>query len=172
MKSCILLFITLFTVSPLFAQSAQKKVVVVTSNQHYYGNTKINAANHFAEIVLAYDVFVNDGYEVDIVSPEGGSIPMYLTFAGCRLITKACMDYIEGTANGQPDRVRNAFHEDLNLYFVKNDTLWNGREYIGNIKEGKKTTRQGKIVSIDYENDAAMAKIEILVPGWRVFTDY
>ena len=58
------------------------------------------------------------------------------------------MDYIEGTANGQPDRVRRAFHEDLNLYFVKNDTLqiWNGREYIGNIKEDEKNTRQGSVV--------------------------
>lgn len=335
----------------------QKKILMVTSNQHYYGDTKINAANHFSEIVLAYDVFVNNGYGVDIISPEGGAIPIgylntsnpvekkylydgdfmnklehtlkpsevrsadyaaiyysgggaamfgiadnelihklavniyeddgvvsavchgtagivnlkakngqpifkgkkitgfpdsfeskdkpyYATFPfkiddavnnkdgkfkyskkgwdnyyikDGRLITgqdpssvtsvaeevvayiesanqapaqkvseatgqqseleqikAVCMDYIEGTANGQPDRVRHAFHEDLNLYFVKNDSLqvWNGQEYIGNIKEGEKNTRQGKIVSIDYENDAAMAKIEILVPEWRVFTDY
>ena len=146
MKYCILLFITLFTVPPLFAQSAQKKVAKEVDA--YIKSTHQASAQRISE---AADQ-----------QPE------------LEQIKAACMDYIEGTANGQPDRVRHAFHEDLNLYFVKNDTLqiWNGREYIGNIIEGEKTTRQGKIVSIDYENDAAIAKIEILVPGWRIFTDY
>lgn len=52
------------------------KILFVTSNQHYYGNTTINASNHFAEIVLAYDVFVKKGYTVDILSPKGGAIPI------------------------------------------------------------------------------------------------
>lgn len=89
-------------------------------------------------------------------------------------IKKVLHDYIEGTANGAPDRVRNAFHKDLNLYSVKNDSLaiWFGKEYINGIKVGKKNSRQGKIISVDVENDAAIAKVEILIPGWRVFTDY
>lgn len=83
-------------------------------------------------------------------------------------------DYIEGTANGEPDRVRHAFHDDLNLYSVKNEKLevWRGKTYIDNIQIGKKNTRQGRIVSIDYEKDVAIAKIDILVPGFRLFTDY
>lgn len=52
------------------------KILIVTSNQHTYGATKQNAANHFAEIVLAYDVFVNAGYQVDFISPQGGAIPL------------------------------------------------------------------------------------------------
>jgi len=52
------------------------KILFVTSNQHTYGKTKINTANHFAEIVLAYDVLVKAGYKVDFVSPEGGAIPI------------------------------------------------------------------------------------------------
>lgn len=333
-------------------QGNPRRILFVTSNQHFYGKSDIPAANHFEEIVMAYDVFVNHGYRVDIVSPEGGAIPIdyvntsipiqkkylydenfmnklertyrpeelnfadyaavyysgggaamfgvaenraiqklvvsiyennglvsavchgtaglvylagndgkslldgknitgfpdaferkdrpyYATFpfkmdqavqaAGAhfkyspnwgdkfyirdgRLITgqdpsssslvakeiveylkthglgsvaqdeKAELDqirlvltdYIDGTANGEPDRVRKAFHEDLNLYSIKNDSLdvWKGKTYIANIAVGKSNTRQGKIVAIDYEKDVAMAKIEILVPGFRVFTDY
>ena len=333
--------------------NAQKKVLFVTSNQQFYGNTDIVTANHFEEIVMAYDVFANNGYQVDVLSPEGGAIPIgylntsnptqkkylydgrfmdklehtlkpseinpvdyqavyysgggaamfgiadnesiqkiatgiyenngivsavchgtaglvnlkgkdgksifqdknitgfpdffekkdqpyYATFPfkidqavktnggkfkfsekggdnfyikDGRLITGqdpsstssvakevveslksnapaaakeetkksdleeinlVLMDYIEGTANGEPDRVRRAFHEDLNLYSVKNDSLevWKGKGYIDKIEVGKKNTRQGKIVMVDYEKDAAIAKIEILVPGWRIFTDY
>ncbi len=72
------LFISIFLVfhgSILFAQSNQK-ILFVCSNQHTYGNTSMNASNHFAEIVLAYDVFVRQGYTVDFVSPEGGAIPI------------------------------------------------------------------------------------------------
>lgn len=83
-------------------------------------------------------------------------------------------DYIAGTANGEPDRVRAAIHEDLNLYSVKNDELvvWGGKEYVGKIKPGEKNNRQGKIAYVDYEKDIAIAKIEIRIPRWRVFTDY
>ncbi len=89
-------------------------------------------------------------------------------------ISKTIMDYIEGTANGQPDRLRKAFHPNFNLYTVTNDTLQirSGEKYISNIKEGEKANRIGRIISIDFEKDAAVAKAEIIVPGWRVFTDY
>ena len=91
------------------------------------------------------------------------------------LITRTLNDYIEGTANGQPERLKNAFHPDFNLYFVGQDSLriWKGKEYVGNIKEGEKNDRQGKIVSIDFENNAASATIEIDIPSRkRIYTDY
>ncbi len=91
------------------------------------------------------------------------------------LITEVLLDYIEGTANGQPERLKKAFHADFNLYFVGQDSLriWKGKEYVGNIKEGEKNDRQGKIVSIDFENNAASAKIEIDIPSRkRIYTDY
>lgn len=91
------------------------------------------------------------------------------------LITQTLNDYIEGTANGQPERLKKAFHPDFNLYFVGQDSLriWKGKEYVGNIKEGEKNDRQGKIVSIDFENNAASAKIEIDIPSRkRIYTDY
>lgn len=90
-------------------------------------------------------------------------------------ITATLMDYIEGTANGEPERLRRAFHPDFNLYSVnRNDTLQirSGETYIANILPGEKVNRVGRIVFIDYENDAAVAKVEIVVPNWRVFTDY
>ncbi len=90
-------------------------------------------------------------------------------------INKVLYDYIEGTANGQPDRLKSAFHEDFNLYFVVNDTLrvWSGKKYIENIKPGVKSNRIGKVISIDFEGNAAIARIEILMPGRkRIYTDY
>ncbi|WP_262712009.1 nuclear transport factor 2 family protein [Formosa maritima] len=89
--------------------------------------------------------------------------------------TETLMDYIEGTANGEPNRLKKAFHPDFNLYSVtKEDSLniWIGADYISNIKEGEKSNRIGRILSIDYENDAAIAKAEIVFPNWRIFTDY
>lgn len=90
-------------------------------------------------------------------------------------VRKTLLDYIEGTSNGEPDRVKDAFHEDLNLYHVKKGELvvWSGKGYTNNIKPGRKSNRIGKILSMDIENDAAMAKIEIKMPGLkRVYTDY
>ncbi|MBK9196194.1 MAG: nuclear transport factor 2 family protein [Flavobacteriales bacterium] len=90
-------------------------------------------------------------------------------------ITAVLTDYIDGTANGDPAQVRRAFHPDFNLYTVNDaDSLWirSGAKYIDGIKVGEKNTRQGRIISIDVEHNAAMAKAEIAIPGWRIFTDY
>ncbi|MCH2225710.1 MAG: nuclear transport factor 2 family protein [Crocinitomicaceae bacterium] len=90
-------------------------------------------------------------------------------------ITETLMKYIDGTANGELNKLKEAFHPDFNLYSVtKEDSLrvWSGKEYIEGIEEGQKTNRIGKIISIDYEKDAAIAKAEILIPNWRIFTDY
>ena len=56
--------------------SEKDKILFIVSNQHTYGNTDINTSNHFAEIVLAYDVLIKENYEVDFVSPDGGAIPI------------------------------------------------------------------------------------------------
>ncbi len=90
-------------------------------------------------------------------------------------IKKALYNYIEGTANGEPKRVQKAFHKDLNLYSVRKGELhtWDGKDYIGRLKQGRKSNRIGKIISIDYQNNAAMAKLEIDMPGAkRIYTDY
>jgi len=58
------------------SQKESDKILFVVSNQDTYGNTNLNAYNHFSEIVLAYDIFKKSGYKVDFVSPKGGVIPI------------------------------------------------------------------------------------------------
>ncbi len=53
-----------------------KRVVMIVSNAHYYGNTDIPTGNSFAEIVQAYDVLDEAGYTIDMVSPKGGAVPL------------------------------------------------------------------------------------------------
>lgn len=81
-------------------------------------------------------------------------------------ITETLVDYIEGSTNGQPNRLKKAFHSDLNLYYIKNNELkiWSGKKYIESTKEGKPTGETGKIISIDFENDIAVAKVQISHP--------
>ncbi len=81
-------------------------------------------------------------------------------------ITDTLTDYIEGTANGEPERLRRAFHPDFNLYAVdaKNGLLVrSGAQYIAGVKKGEKANRIGRIVAIDLEKDAATAKVEIVI---------
>lgn len=92
------------------------------------------------------------------------------------LITQTLSDYIEGSTEGQPDRLKTAFHPDLNLYSINNEgkvSVWAGTAYIEDTKEGKPTGEGGKIISIDYENNAAMAKVEISHPKSKsTYVDY
>ena len=90
-------------------------------------------------------------------------------------ITATIQDYMDGTSQGQPEKIKKAFHEDLNLYSIDEDQnlkVWAGKEYVSGFMEGRKNDRIGRIISIDYENDAAIAKAEILVPGEKLFIDY
>jgi hypothetical protein len=90
-------------------------------------------------------------------------------------IQETLTDYIEGTANGEPDRLQKAFHPDFNLYTVIGEDslrVWDGQEYISVFKEGQKSNRIGRIISIDHENNAAMAKVEIVMPNRGVYIDY
>ncbi len=62
--------------SPVKSEVSREKILFIVSNQHTYGTSSINTSNHFAEIVLAYDVLIKAGYEIDFVSPKGGAIPI------------------------------------------------------------------------------------------------
>jgi len=92
------------------------------------------------------------------------------------LISQTLIDYIEGSTEGQPNRLKTAFHQDLNLYSVgkeKELKIWSGKEYIESTKEGKPTGEAGKIISIDFENNAAVAKVEISHPqSLSTYVDY
>jgi putative intracellular protease/amidase len=57
-------------------EASSGKILFVTSNQKTYGTTEKKTANHFGEIVYAYEEFIKAGYTVDFVSPKGGEIPI------------------------------------------------------------------------------------------------
>ena len=54
----------------------ENAVLFIVSNAHFYGDTKLATGNSFSEIINAYDVFINAGFKVDFVSPEGGAVPL------------------------------------------------------------------------------------------------
>ncbi len=86
----------------------------------------------------------------------------------------AVMDYIEGTAQSDIDRIRHAFHPDAALFSVgEGDTLRRLPidTYIGFFTPGKDTGRKGQIISIDVVKNAASAIVKIEA-GNRYFTDY
>jgi hypothetical protein len=123
-------------------------------------------------LVLIASIFLNFANAQSVSAESDSTKSTFKT--DIEQITAILTDYIEGTANGQPERLKRAFHPDFKLYTVVNDTLWqrSGERYIAGIKPGEKSNRIGRIISIDYEKDAAMAKTEIVVPNWRIFTDY
>jgi len=91
------------------------------------------------------------------------------------LIRETLNKYITGSTGGQPELLKQAFHPDLNLYYVKNNQVatWSGVAYIKDTKQGHPTGEIGKILSIDYTNNAAVAKVEIANPKSEVpYIDY
>lgn len=90
-------------------------------------------------------------------------------------ITATLNDYIQGSTNGQPERLKKAFDKNLNLYYVRDGKLatWSGTDYIADTKEGVPTGELGKIINIDFENDIAVAKVQITNPnGGTPYIDY
>ncbi len=53
-----------------------RRILFIVSNAHFYGDTKLHTGNSYSEIVNAYQVFLEAGYTIDFVSPEGGAVPL------------------------------------------------------------------------------------------------
>lgn len=107
----------------------------------------------------------------------GAILMSQLLFAQSEIeqITATLKNYMVGSTQGQPELLKQAFHPKLNLYYVRKDTLrvWPGTEYIKSTKEGEPTGETTKIISIDYENDAACAKVEVYQPERKTaYVDY
>lgn len=82
--------------------------------------------------------------------------------------------YLDGTAQGKPELVAEAFLPSLEIQWLgEGDTLRRrpGPEYIERIEVGKAVPREGRVVSIDATDKSAMVKVEI---EWndRRYTDY
>ncbi len=74
------------------AESATDKILFIVSNADHYGNSDIEAANHFHEIILAYDVLAKADYDIDFVSPEGGAIAIGYIYTSDSLTRKYLYD--------------------------------------------------------------------------------
>lgn len=82
------------------------KILFIVSNAHFYGDSDLNTANHFAEIVYPYDKLIKAGYTVDFVSPTGGAIPIGYIQTSDPIIKdyiydEAFMDLLEHTKQPQ-----------------------------------------------------------------------
>lgn len=85
-------------------------------------------------------------------------------------IRSSLQNYIDGTSYSNPEQIAVAFYEDASLFLSKKDEeifIMTAREYADSFKkreQGKFNGRSGKILSVNVENDIAMAKAEILIP--------
>lgn len=82
--------------------------------------------------------------------------------------------YLDGTSQGKPKLVKEAFLPSLEIQWLGNNgelLRRKGPDYISRIEEGKVVPRYGRIISIDSTDRSAMAKVEI---EWnnRLYTDY
>ncbi|WP_298923153.1 nuclear transport factor 2 family protein [uncultured Allomuricauda sp.] len=93
-------------------------------------------------------------------------------------IRQTLQNYIDGSSYSDPELITSAFYEDADLFLSKKDQeLWvlSPKEYANlfkNREQGKFNGRNGKILMIDYANNIASAKAEILIPkGGLKFID-
>lgn len=86
-------------------------------------------------------------------------------------IGAALQKYIDGTSLNNPELISAAFYEEAYLFLSKEGQeifLMPVHEYadlFNRGEKGKPNGRQGKILSIDQQNDIALAKAEILIPS-------
>jgi len=86
------------------------------------------------------------------------------------LIENCIQNYISGTSYNKPDSISKAFYAEANLFLShKEKPLWIVpiSEYVNWFQKGNKgefNGRIGRIISIEYFNDIAIAKAEILIP--------
>lgn len=84
-------------------------------------------------------------------------------------IRSALQDYIDGSAYSDPEKIAKPFYEEARMFLHKEGQpiyLLSVPEYCAlfeNREKGKFNGRVGHILSVDYENDIALAKAEILI---------
>ena len=89
-------------------------------------------------------------------------------------ISATVQDYLDGTANGDPDQIDRAFADSLEVQWLgEHDQLMRrtAPDYIDQFRDGNRRDRDGRIVMIDATDRAATVKVEIEWNG-RLYTDY
>ncbi|MEI8705065.1 nuclear transport factor 2 family protein [Pseudoalteromonas sp. B62] len=64
------------TQSEQFLAAMDKRVLFIVSSADFHGDSALATGTSFSELVEAYDVFINAGYQVDVVSSKG--VPYHL----------------------------------------------------------------------------------------------
>ncbi|KPH63092.1 MULTISPECIES: nuclear transport factor 2 family protein [Pseudoalteromonas] len=64
------------TQSEQFLAAMDKRVLFIVSSADFHGDSALATGTSFSELVEAYDVFINAGYQVDVVSSKGGTLPL------------------------------------------------------------------------------------------------
>lgn len=72
-RTVVLLISTLFCLQSAHAQTTKGRALFILSNGAAMGD--MTAANNLWEYAEPHHVFVMHGFEVDLVSPEGGTVP-------------------------------------------------------------------------------------------------
>ncbi len=89
------------------------------------------------------------------------------------LIRNSLQKYIDGSSYNDPELIKEAFYTDANLFLSKKgQEIWilSVQEYCAlfeNKEKGKFNGRTGKIITIDQENNIALAKVEISIPAYN-----
>jgi len=89
------------------------------------------------------------------------------------LIRNSLQKYIDGSSYNDPELIKEAFYTDANLFLSKKDQeIWvlSVQEYCAlfeNREKGEFNGRTGKIITIDQENNIALAKVEISIPAYN-----
>ena len=81
MKKTAFLFLTLFTIGFIHAQNQKstpmkKKILFVVTSHDKKGNTGENTGYYLGEVSHPWEVLHKAGYEIDFVSPKGGTPPV------------------------------------------------------------------------------------------------
>ncbi|MDF4223121.1 nuclear transport factor 2 family protein [Maribacter sp. M208] len=85
-------------------------------------------------------------------------------------IKNVLLDYVNGTSYNRPELLKKAFYTNANLFLDNTEQeLWivpinEYQSWYKNKKQGEFNGRIGNVVSIDYTNTIATAKVEILFP--------
>ena len=81
MKKLALLILTLFTIGFIQAQTKKsknmkKKILFVVTSHDKKGDTGESTGYYLGEVSHPWEVLHNAGYEIDFVSPKGGTPPV------------------------------------------------------------------------------------------------
>ncbi|NER11827.1 nuclear transport factor 2 family protein [Leptobacterium flavescens] len=91
-------------------------------------------------------------------------------------ITETLNTYIEGFTKGKSELLKEAFYPDSNLHFTDTRNggdklrVITGKNFIKNARPREGAT--ARITQIDYDTNAAMARIEIVIPNQVTYTDF